>query len=310
MTAHELARAIEALARRQHGAFNRTQARDLGASTSQIDRRLLSGAWIRLAPSVYALPGNPPTFERQCMAATLGEPMAWISGPTAAVLHRFDGFRAGRIEMTVPSEASHRRSLAVLRRSATFDATKIDRIPVGTVEQTICDLGSSLSPVRLAEVVDSVLSSRRTTVERLATRFDALPSGTRSRLVALRRVLGDRSADAYVPPTTALEGALYQVLDHRLLPSYERQPALPWRPDAPQRADSLITGWRLFVEADGRAWHSRVADFERDRRRDRDALAHGYEVARYTYDELVVDPRSVLDDLLRIGDARARLFAV
>ena len=95
MTAHELARAIEALARRQHGAFNRTQARDLGASTSQIDRRLLSGAWIRLAPSVYALPGNPPTFARQCMAATLGEPSAWISGATAVVLHRLEGFRAG-----------------------------------------------------------------------------------------------------------------------------------------------------------------------------------------------------------------------
>ena len=101
---------------------------------------------------------------------------------------------------------------------------------------------------------------------------------------ALRRILGDRSSDAYVPPTTKLEGALYRVLDQRRLPPYERQPALPWRPNVAQRADSLVPSWRLFVEADGRAWHSRVADFERDRRRDRDALAHGYEVARYTYD--------------------------
>jgi very-short-patch-repair endonuclease len=308
MTAHELARAIEALARRQHGAFNRTQARDLGASASLIDRRLLSGAWIRLAPSVYALPGNPPTFERQCMAATLGEPMAWISGPTAAVLHGLDGSRPGRIEITVPPGASHRRSLAVVRRSATFDATKVDSIPVGTVEQTICDLACSVSEARLADIVDSTLSSKRTTVVRLAARFEALPSGTRNRMVALRRILGDRSADAFVPPTTKLEGVLYRVLDHSLLPPYKRQPALPWRPDAPQRADSLITSWGLFVEADGRAWHSRVADFERDRRRDRDALAHGYEVARYVYDELVSDPRSVVDDLLRIGDARGRLF--
>jgi very-short-patch-repair endonuclease len=243
MTAHHIDWAIEALARRQHGAFNRTQARDLGASTSLIDRRLAAGAWLRLAPSVYG--------------------------------------------------ASQRRTLAVVRRSMSFAATTVDHVPIGTVTQTICDLGARLPRARLEQVV-----------ARMMERFDQLPPGTRHRLTPLRNILELRSDVAYVPPTSKLEGALYRVLEHPLLPEYERQPTFPWRPNAPQRTDALIADWRLFPEADGRTWHTRVADFERDRLRDRDALAHGYDVARYGYDELVGDPRAIVDDLLRIGEAR------
>lgn len=304
MTAHHVDRAIEALARRQHGVFNRTQALDLGASSSFIDRRLASGRWLRLASSVYALPGNPATFQRQCAAATLAERLAWISGRTAAVLHGLDGFRPGRIEITVPVGANHRNPLAVVRRREDFQSTRIDNIPVGTIEQTICDLTSRLDAAALEDVVDLALSSAQTTVSRVLSRLESAPTRTRARLGALGRMLELRGNAAYVPPTSKLEGALYRVLDHPSLPSYERQAAFPWRPGSAQRADALIAVWRLFPEADGRAWHTRVADFERDRRRDRDALAHGYDVARFAYDELVNCPRSVVEDLLRIGEAR------
>lgn len=39
--------------------------------------------------------------------------------------------------------------------------------------------------------------------------------------------------------------------------------------------DAYIPRWRLTIEADGRRWHTRKADFERDRRRDNAAAAHG-----------------------------------
>jgi very-short-patch-repair endonuclease len=308
MTARELDRAIEALARRQHGAFSRTQARDLGASTSAIDRRLASGAWIRLAPSVYALPSNPPTLERQCMAAVLCEPTAWVSGMTAAVLHGFPGARTGRIEITVPGDASHRSGLAVVRRSNQFDATHVNRIPIGTVAQTVCDLAVRIDPPVLEDVLDTILSTKVVTVDELIRRFERLSPGAQRRRTSLRAMLALRSAACWVPPASTLEAALYGVLDDPRLPPYSRQAAIPWRVAASARADAFIPSWRLFVEADGRAWHTRVADFARDRQRDREALAHGCSTARFTYDEIVSEPEAVIIELLRIAAAQVHEF--
>lgn len=308
MTARDLDRAIEALARRQHGAFSRTQARELGASTSAIDRRLASGAWLRLAPSVYALPSNPPTLERQCMAAVLCEPTAWVSGMTAAVLHGFPGVRTGRIEITVPGDASHRSGIAVVRRSNQFDATHVNHIPIGTLAQTVCDLAVRLDPVKLEGVLDTAISTKVVTVEQLVRRFERLSPGAQRRRTPLCAMLASRSADWWVPPTSTLEAALYRVLDDPRLPPYARQAAIPWRVAGSARADAFAPSWRLFVEADGRAWHTRVADFERDRQRDREALMHGCSTARFTYDEIVSGPEAVIIELLRIAAAQVGEF--
>lgn len=301
MNARELDRAIEALARRQHGAFSRTQARALGASSSAIDRRISSGAWLRLAPGIYALPANPPSFERQCMAAVLASPGGAISGRAAAVLHGVDGFTAARLQVTVPSGGHHENPFANVRRSDDFESTTRRHIEVATFEQTICDLTGVLDAHRLAEVIDLALSTRATTVDRLVGRFERLRPRSRSRLQPLGRILDTRRSDAYVPPATALEAALYRALDDPRIPAYERQPRFPWRPDSPQRPDALISSWQLIVEADGRAWHTRVDDFARDRRRDREALEHGFCVVRYTYEELTSAPGPVVENLRRIG---------
>jgi very-short-patch-repair endonuclease len=59
---------------------------------------------------------------------------------------------------------------------------------------------------------------------------------------------------------------------------------------------------KLIVEADGRRWHTRRADFDRDARRDLFALARGYRTAHVTWAMLTGDPDEVCHDLL---EARA-----
>lgn len=66
-----------------------------------------------------------------------------------------------------------------------------------------------------------------------------------------------------------------------------------------------MAAWRLVVEADGRRWHTRVADFERDRARDVEALRHGHVVARFTWSQLTRRPDECLAALLDIGATRA-----
>lgn len=52
------------------------------------------------------------------------------------------------------------------------------------------------------------------------------------------------------------------------------------------RVDGLI-GDRLIVQLDGYAFHSSAADRGRDLRHDRELIAHGYTVLRFTYAEVV-----------------------
>lgn len=69
----------------------------------------------------------------------------------------------------------------------------------------------------------------------------------------------------------------------------------------PHRVDAVIPDWNLILEADGRAFHTKRADFERDRQRDNLAAAHGYRVMRFTHRALTQDPAAVLQLVLNAG---------
>jgi len=69
--------------------------------------------------------------------------------------------------------------------------------------------------------------------------------------------------------------------------------------------DAFIPQWRLIVEADGRRWHSREADFEKDRARDNAAAAAGLVVVRFTYRMLKDDAAGCSQTLLETGRWRS-----
>jgi len=113
------------------------------------------------------------------------------------------------------------------------------------------------------------------------------------RAVLLRFGAGD------LPAPTQLEERLASVLATAPLPAIEWQAGFPGRRPGAQRVDGLIRPWALVLEADGRAWHTRVEDFEHDRRRDAEAAAAGFLTLRFTWYQLLVEPdwvrRMVLD---------------
>ena len=65
----------------------------------------------------------------------------------------------------------------------------------------------------------------------------------------------------------------------------------------------MIPAWRLVLEADGRRWHARVADFDNDRWRDNQAAALGLRVMRFTYIHLTERRREVADLISAAGSA-------
>jgi very-short-patch-repair endonuclease len=82
------------------------------------------------------------------------------------------------------------------------------------------------------------------------------------------------------------------------MPAFSRQKPLPWAPQ--RRADVMLVGSPVIVEADGRSWHTRVADFATDRRRDNVATRHGFDTLRYTYAELMTDPGGVSAEIAAV----------
>jgi len=204
----------------------------------------------------------------------------------------------------VGPDGNARSPLAKVIRSHRFDAMERVRVrgfAVADEPETVMTIAAGTGSEPLEALVDSLLARKSCTIEQLARVVDA-SVGARG-VARLRPIVEIRLPTAYQPPTTELERLLYRILDDPRLPTYTRQVPMAYqRLDA--TVDAYIGAWRLVVEGDGRRWHTRRADMERDRIRDNEAVAHGFAVLRFTYDLLRNHSEGVVDTLLRTGRVR------
>lgn len=298
-------RLLDEYAARQYGVFSLTQARSVGLTPMMIETRRTSGAWIRLAPSVYALASAPPRWERQVSAGLLTRESSVVAGRSAAYLHGFPGFRPGQPVIMVGPTGNARSALATVIRTKYFD--RIERVRIRGFEttgeaDTIVTLARDHDARSLERIVDEVLVRKSCSLAHLAEVVDNRP---RSRGISqLIPIVNERRTDAYQPPTSELERLLYPLVDHPLVPPATRQ--LPYNfQQVNATVDLYIALWRLIVEGDGRRWHTRQEDMERDRLRDNEATAHGLAVLRFTWTMLTESPERCLDTLLRTGRVRS-----
>lgn len=185
---HELAR----LGSRQHGLVALGQALDLGVNPRTLRRHAASRGWTRVHRGVWALPGNPRTYERDVAAALLAAgPRSVASHQTAARLLGLTTANARPIQLWVPADrAVPQLANVATRRTKTL--LKADVVAGGflrhtAVSRTLCDLAGEVSERRLRELVAVALQERLTTVSRIDDRLERLgrPQGAG----ALRRVL-------------------------------------------------------------------------------------------------------------------------
>ncbi len=297
MADHRLDRAIEALARTQHGAFSIRQVHELGGDRHAAKRRVANGSWLRLDRGVYALPGNPPTPLRQMKAAELAVAGSFVSGTSGAFLHRVPDCRLGRIELSAPRNAGH-TALATVRHRVALPVTRVEGIRVTTLAQTLADIAHKVPATTLQDGVDWALLHQKTTWGELEAAWARSRSHRTPGWRRLGQVLLERDP-ALVLPASVLEARLYRQLDDPRLPPYVRQAPAPWAPSSGQRVDALFPSFLHVVEADGRSFHARVADFERDRERDQAALRAGVTVTRFTASQIDT-PGYVVAHLLQV----------
>jgi very-short-patch-repair endonuclease len=173
-----------------------------------------------------------------------------------------------------------------------LDRTEHRAIPVTTVARTLFDLGAvdSARVPKAFEQADvlGLLDVRE--LQRLVDRHPRRPGTS-----AVRAVLASAAAWRGIT-RSELEARFRALVVDAGLP----MPELNRRIDLASlviEADAVWREARLIVELDGYAYHRTQAAFERDRARDRAAIAGGWRVVRITWRQLADDPAGVIRDL-------------
>ena len=297
-------REIAAIARRQHGVFTTPQARAVGATAPILRNRLANGVIVQLAPKVWATAANPPTWQRQYKAAELSVSGAALCDGAAAWVHGLPGARVGRPAVAVSREVNRRQALATVHRRREVPVVTVDGFQATSVSQTLFDLLARWNLVTVERALDDALLRGVLSIDDLMDVEESMERLRRPTVPTWRALVEERHDLSWHLAESELEVALQRVL--RRLPldvDVRLQATPPWWQGGRQRVDAYLPGWQLIVEADGRRWHARAADFERDRWRDNSAVAHGHRVLRFTHTVLTTRPDEAFDLLLAAGAA-------
>jgi hypothetical protein len=206
----------------------------------------------------------------------------------------------GRIEVTSPKDRRNRKTIRYFRASVgPLDRTEQRGIPVTTIGRTLLDLGA-VAPSRVPrafEQADQLGLLGLADLERLIQEHERRP-GT----AVLRRLVVSAASWRGIT-RSELEARFRILIEDAGLPVPLTNHRL-FLGELLIEADAVWPDAKLIVELDGYAYHRGAAAFERDRVRDRAAVACGWRVIRITWQQLATGPRELVSDLRRALERR------
>lgn len=223
-------------------------------------------------------------------------------GPTAGFLFGLDGIeKPERIEVARFSGADH-PSLEV-RRISREDAPRLRWhrcFRTSSVERILLDVAAAL-PIRAAgRALDDALRRRLTTLDRLKRSLVEEGGRGRAGSKALRRLVEGRDLN---------DVKVRSVFETRMLRILKRIGAFSVEANHPVDAegeryflDFFIPAARLGIECHSFRWH--VGKHNQDARRDRRIRATGIELLYFTWDDVVLDARTVEREIRDAIDRR------
>ncbi len=222
-------------------------------------------------------------------------------GPGAVLSHRSAGALWGlrppggpAIDVTVPANGARRGGEGIRTHRSTLIedrfATVERGIPVTIVSRTLLDLAAVVRPHQLRRAVEEADRRELLDVRSVDEALTADPGRPGS--PALLAVLDDMGLHGVTRTRSDVEAAFLELcLDHGVpRPEINRY-------DNGVERDFRWPTHRLVVEIDGWTYHRGRAAFIADRVRDRQALAEGWRVARFTATEVLGAPDAVADEV-------------
>ena len=226
--------------------------------------------------------------------AVLGLPKAVVSHQSAAHLLRFPKPPVLIPTVVVASHTTHRFPGVTVRRCsdlAESDVVVVDGLAVTNVVRTFFDLGGLLRFKHWDAIGESLI---------IAGKMELASFEDLTVRLARRGKPGSRHAHEFlqvrtghIPKATVLERRGRDVLAQAGLPAPLSEYQIPWQQG--HRFDDAYPEARVAIEWDSRAWHEQRAAMAADRRRDREAAAHGWVVLRFTWEEVTDRPHEVVE---------------
>jgi hypothetical protein len=281
----------------QHGAFTKKQARDAGFTDAQLRSRVQSGSLDRSGVRTFRSPLTPHSLigDLTALVLDIGEP-CWISGPTAAALWGFDGFKHTRpFHITVPRGRLLRRSGAVVHTShemPLLDCARVGRLPVMSATRTIIDLARSEPNDRLTAALDSALRDGLVSEEFVHGRIASLRGSGRYGIPRLVDVIDgvelSRGGHSW------LERRFLELIGNAGLPRPQTQQILTRTRNRTVRVDCRFEGLPLVVELLGYRSHRSKDQMSSDALRMNALQLAGFVVIQFTYDHIALQPEMVV----------------
>ncbi len=292
-------RRIMAVATGQLGLLSRQQANGVGVSNAQLRSRVTSGSLIQVGTDTFRLPGAPLDAVGELRALMLdigGE--VWASGPTAAALHGFDGF-----VLKAPFDVMIMRGRDVQRighrihtttRLELIDRAVLGLVPVLSGARTLIDLARTESIERLTTALDSGLRDGKFNESLVHRRIVAIRSTGRYGIPRLLEAI--EGADVIRGGHSWLEREYLRLISTSGLPRPDTQQVLTSANGSLVRVDFRFPGTPVVVEVLGYRFHRTKQQLRRDTERMNALLREGLRPYQFSYDQVVGDPRSVIDE--------------
>jgi hypothetical protein len=291
------------LASRQYGCFSRTQALHAGFTEHQlrssVERHLIEP----LGPHAFRIAGVPSDRRGEVMGLLLDVGHgARASGPTAAALHGFDGYRLRPpfhlttprgIQLTRPGHRVHTTHDLPL-----IDRATIDRIAVTSAARTLIDLARTESVEQLTIAFDSGLRDGKFNESLLHRRIVALRGSGRNGVRRLLRAID--GAEVVAGGHSWLEREFLRLVASAGLPRPQTQVVLSRARDRLVRVDIRFPGTPVIVELLGYRFHRSPDQLRRDAERLNALVLDGFLPMQFTYEQVVNEPDALLADLTRL----------
>ncbi len=293
----ESMKAVVRHAMANNGVVTRREALALGMKPRTLDHRIADGELVKVATSVYALPGVLESEAAALTAATrsLG---TVVSHQAAARLHGVVA-PGPRLVVSVPHRRTHLFPEIVVHQLTDIrevDVCQMKGVPTTTPGRTVVDLAAVLSPTGLGRTIDRFASKGLASFEEMSETLDQLARKGKPGVVKLRRALeprlesGDRSE-------SDLETRLLELIRLSGLPEPTSQYRPSWLKQFDGRVDLAYPESRLVIEGDSREWHADEYTFQADRERDNLAQLAGWRVLRFTWHDITRRPEYVVSSI-------------